>query len=292
MEDSTDVSQLILHLLSKNSPELGARLKQRLNKALNSNGRPRFDEKALGYRKFAEFLHDTLSDYITIDLPATPGDLSVSLKRIPLPAAHKAPPRQDSPRIRSDVWQAFTNPDPLRKRFFQRDNRAILHFLSKRSESYQEQLNGNPQNFVEIEEISAQNQIQWMHELLDEIKLESGERAPLEALISAGYSSSANAAFTRALGEHEEKWRRYRTRRVAKTIETWAQEHHVAYDELCEPKTDTLAGQSSPALAAAPAEVLTPRQQAEQLLKRLDDEEIAKIVIPAMLSYLLTTSRI
>jgi len=293
MDIKNQVAQLIVQLLATTSPELGARLKQRLNKELDGLGYPRFDEKAFGYRKFADFLQEALPDAILVEYPTSFGDIKVYLKSghpLQKPISTTTPPqRKHSPRIRNEVWQAFTNPDPLRLRFLQRDNRYVLHFLDKERGSFQEQLSKNSENFIEITYINAETQMSWMLGFLDLIKLEPGDRAPLEALISGGYSSNANATFTRALGEHGEPWRRYRTRHVCAAIEEWAKKNQVPYDDLCSEKTVISVPESTPTQASnAP---LTPRQQVERMLDLLSDDEITRVAIPALLSHLLTSSR-
>lgn len=294
MEDSSLASQLILQLLSNQSPELGARLKQRLNALLLAKGLARFDEKFYGYKRFSDFLENVLGDKVSIDRPNDVGDIHVALRQSHLIKTVSdrtvAPPvGEHTPVIRSDVWQAFANPDPRRKRFFHRRTREVRHYLEGDAGSAATEIERDAAQFVEIHWISGDTQAGWMKSFLDAVKLSQSQRTALEAMIAGGYSSGINAAFTGALGEHSSSWRHCRTNHVTSIIRAWAEQHSVPFGDLCVRKDLKESGQAQVHNLNGQ---LTPRQQAVKLLELLTDEDIARLVIPTLLSSILIKSRL
>jgi len=294
MENINVVTQLIVQLLSGGTPEFGARLKQRLNALLIGQGLSPFDEKSYGHKKFSDFLISVFGENVSIERPEGAGDIQVSLRRQqPLQSSQNVNKAQSdagqSRVIRSDIWQAFTNPDSLRKRFFQRETRAIRHFVQGEPNPAQEEVEREPGRFIEIDRIDGQVQVAWMRSFLDSLRLSPGERNPLEALITDTYSSGLNATFARALGAYGDSWRQFRTNNVTAMISAWAEKHEVPFGDLCVQKNL----KNSPSIQADVAQIpLTPRQQATKLLELLTEEDIARLVIPTLLSTIMVKSRL
>ncbi len=297
MEDKNIASQLILQLLHTNSPEFGARLKQRLNKSLISEGRSPFNERDYGHKRFSDFLQSVLGDKISIERPQKAGDIEVSLRHpqsihssSSFCSPSVSPMKADQSQvIRSDVWQAFTNPDPERKRFFHKETKTIRHFLQEGSSPSREEIERDPHQFIEIDLISGQMQKEWMLAFLDSLRLSSNQRTPLDALIAEPYSSGVNATFTRALGDSGDSWRHYRINKITSIIQAWAEQHEVAFDNLCVTKNS----KTFPLLQSqSTQDQLTPRQKAIKLLELLTEEDIACLVIPTLLSTILVKSRL
>ncbi|WP_210558340.1 MULTISPECIES: hypothetical protein [unclassified Pseudomonas] len=295
MEDLHFAAQLVQQLLSAKPHEYGARLKQGLNRSLKSNGLAPFDEHRWGYRKFSDFLTGYFGDKVIIERPQPFGDVMVSL-RSATPWPHTSPtqasPKPESSTImRNDVWQAFTNPDPTRKRFFNRATHHVLHFVENKNEEFERKLDSARDDYVEIERITADDQIGWMRAFLDIINLPEAERAPLDSMISGDYSSHVNMAFTKSLDSHEAEWRRYRSRQITNTIETWALQNTIKLEDLIARRSKATSPEAlSP--PAMPTALLTPRQQAIRLLELMSDDEVARDVIPVLLSSYLSKSQL
>lgn len=295
MENLNVVTQLIVQLLSGDAPEFGARLKQRLNALLISRGLSPFNEKSYGHKKFSDFLRVTFGDRVSIERPEGAGDVRVFLRHQkpfqPSMGINKPQVDTEQPRvIRSDIWQAFTNPDSLRKRFFQRDTRAIRHFVEGEPSPIQEEVEREPGRYIEIDRIDGQAQVSWMRSFLDSLRLPPGDRNVLDALITDAYSSSLNATFTRALGSHGDSWRQFRTNNVTVLIKAWAEKHEVPFGDLCvqkdlksPPSTRTEIDDQFP---------LTARQQVIKLLELLTEEDISRLVVPTLLSTIMVKSRL
>lgn len=293
MQDLNDTRQLLVQLLTVCSPELGARLKQRLNAVFISSGRGHFDEKAYGYQKFKDFLLRAHGDILSVERSSNVGDILVTLRQQPAlksapVSAGTRPPPNKLPVIRSDVWQAFSNPDPGRKRYFHKTTGILRHYLVGESSQARNEVDEHPGDFQEISPIGGETQIGWMREFLDGIRLSPSERAPLEALINEPYSSSVNATFSRALGEHGTGWRHYRTKQVTSRISAWATEQGIQVEHLY-----VQSRQSEPAISSNLSNEthLSPRQKAIKLLELLTEQDIARVIIPTLVSSILIRSQ-
>lgn len=291
MDELAHIKQLILQLLTSTPHEFCARLKQRLNQLLIAQEGTAFDESKFGSKKFSDFLSDHLGDRLSLEKPVGAGDIRVSLKPsiARSSAAGVVAPKREQPfTIRSDVWQAFTNPDARRKRFFNRVTGVVLHFVEDSGGKFQQQLDAAPHDYAEIEFIPPAVQQEWMREFLDLLDLPEPGRGALEGLIAAEYSSSVNAAFTKALNGREQEWRKMRTLKVTERIQAWATQHSVKLEAL---STRKYANDATPPAPEAPA-LLTSRQQATKLLALMSDEDIARVAIPVLLSSVLSKPQI
>lgn len=296
MQDRVLIAQLVIELLSgsANSSELGARLKQRLNSALVDKGLPPLNEKALGFKRFSDFLLDLVGDKISIERPLAAGDISVVLRgglgaESGLGSSETPHGSFLPPVIRSDVWQAFTNPNRDRRRFLHKETYVVRHFLDTEASAIKDQVSQDQGQYLEIQPIDSGCQQEWMKGFLESLRLAPAERAPLDAIVADAYSSSVNATFTRALGDYGAAWRKFRTNKVSAAIQDWATCNGLAFDNLCVQKEARPVGQQ-PSQSTMPS--MTPRQQVIKLLELLSDEDVSRLVLPTLLSTILIKSRL
>lgn len=279
--DVSQVSQLLKQLLEAHSPEVGARLKQRLNALLVGQGLGPFDERAFGFRKFGDFLQKTQTEILKVDRTEST-DIIVSLVGASASPVQIMRPavETDQAAIRSDVWQAFTNHNIQRKRFLNKETFAVKHFIENDQSSASHEVAENRDKFIEIQPIPGNEQLDWMREYLSTVPLQAADKTPLEAMTEQPYTSSLNSAFTRALGEKGEGWRHFRTHRVTEAIERWASLHGVSLDYLRKPAVQTHAdGKAVPKESA--------RARALKLLQLISEEDIAKVVMPVLVTTVL-----
>jgi hypothetical protein len=290
MRDTDFTSQLLTQLLSDRPPEFGARLKQRLNATFAEKGMGKFDERSFGFKRFQDFLEQGHGHLITVQRPSGAGDILVSLKIPKILGTPRTVQIEPAP-IRSDIWQAFTNPDSTRKRFLNKQTLVVRHFneAQEPQASYAE-VTSSPDEFIEITPIGGETQIEWMRRFLEEtVNIPSDERIAFEAMLTEPYSSGVNAAFTRALGEHSTAWRNYRSRRILDSINNWARQHEVQMDRLrVQPRqpadmTENVHGGTAP---------FSAREQVIKLLELLSDDDINRLVLPTLLSTILIKSRL
>lgn len=296
MDELQLIIQHTAELLSNSSGELSARLKQRLNLLLKSQGHNVLDEAKFGCRKFTDFLQGPLGDHVKLDWPVGAGDVRVTLRHDVFPARHKPASREGrstldrSTALRSDVWQAFTNPDNNRKRFYNRVTHRVIHFIEGVDHDYHRLVDNKPDDFIEIVQIPVEVHKAWMGEFLDLAGFSDNERAPLQALLDSTYSSDVNAAFTRALGNREQQWRQMRTLKISEKVQAWAVEHNISPDKLSNKPVPASASASDHPAATA-GSILTPRQQAIRLLELMSDEDILTSAIPVLLNSVLSKSK-
>ncbi|WP_316153662.1 hypothetical protein [Cupriavidus sp. BIC8F] len=312
MPDPRDppIDKLLTQLLSVISPEpeLGARLKQRLNAALVANGLGTFDEKALGFRKFTDYLIRVHGHLVAVQRPEGAGDILVSLKHstpMSRAVAHEhagVPAPSTTSVIRTAVWQAFANPDPDRKRFLGPNGR-IVHYLESSDSEARQAVEAAPEQYTQIEPISQATQGGWMREFLETAPLGQAEKSALEPMIGEPYSSTLNATFTRALGTHGQAWSRFRTTRVTDIIQQWVRAHDVDDGVIYtqRPSTTTselgavgsVASHATASLAAGPMPISTgsARDQVLKLLELIADEDLERVVLPLLLSTIMIKSR-
>lgn len=294
MHDLNVIRQLLVKLLSSRSPELGARLKQRLIAEFIDSGLGHFDEKAYGYRRFKDFLARALGDVLSVEQDESSGDILVSVRAgLTLGASAVSPTlppvAERPPVVRSDVWQGFSNPDPKRKRFLQKSTMAIRHFLLDESSPARREVEAAPNDYLELEVIPGQVQIQWMKDFIQALRIPANEKAALEALANEPYSSAVNATFTRALGDQQgAAWRNFRTRHIISKIKEWADSHHIKFATLC---AHPVSGEPPAPPRTTAHQPFTAREQAIRLLDLLSDEDIARLVVPTLLSAILIRSR-
>lgn len=281
--DIAKISQLLKQLLEVRSPETGARLKQRLNMALTNDGFDKFDERAFGCRKFSEFLEKTQSSFLRIDRFGDARDISVSLVDEGAPVIHSTESAAGMPNewpIRSDIWQAFTNINPQRKRFFNKNNFELKHFLDGEQSSECKEVCENPDQFLEIEPVSSNVQQGWMRDYLHMAPIQDKDRLALKVLTEQSYSGNVNTAFTRALGQDGAKWRSFRAQRVTEIIAEWARRNDVPLERLRKrPMSSSLSSVAPQAESA--------RARAKKMLDSIAEKDIERVIMPVLLTTLL-----
>jgi hypothetical protein len=291
--------EIVRELLLARSPELGARLKQLLNAELLRRGLEPFEERAHGFRKFSDFLESS-QDWELLRADG-PGDLRVALRSSPPSSVSRTTSGTSQPRIRNDVWQAFTNPDPARRRFFNRRSADVVHFLVDDTESrFRQEVERAPSDFTEVVPVEGEEQLDWMRQFIAGLPVAPAYREALGRMAEGPYSSQLNAAFTASLGEHSPSWRRHRSGMVFSRIEKWAASNSVAVAQLYDVEASPPAALPAGGLAAAgpggePARHddagAASRARIVQLLDMLPVRDLDDVVLPLVLSLLWTSSR-
>lgn len=293
MTDISTFSTIIKQLLQVTPEEVSARLKQRLIVASLDQGLGVFDEGALGFAKFREFLETGLRDLVDVRRPEGHGDLIVSLKpEYRTSPVALTPTLGAMPALRGDVWQAFTNLDASRRRFINKKSFVVRHYLTGAQSESRTEIETHPTDFVEISPIARSVLVGWMKQFLDSTTITGSELANLQALTSSSsYVNGLNETFSKALGEYAPAWRQFRAERVFEQVRHWANESRIPFDNLlAKPKLrlDPIATPSSePANSSTPA-----LNRAIKLLETLTEQDIDRLVLPMLATVIYVKHRV
>jgi len=286
--------QVLVDILKQNGPQLGARLKLQLTAALGQRlGLPVDAWHALVPRLSA-FLAAN-SDLVAVSRPAGPGDIRVSL-RDESGSSPATEPEMGRVWYRPDVWTAFVNPDPNRRRFFHRQRHEIAHFSAQSTPPNPQvavRVNADP-HFVEIEFADADKQQGWLREFLDTTPLISdAHKRVARHFTELPFDSSVNAAFAASLGAHGDAWRRFRAKKADDFVSAWASRHQIDVEALKRfPAPGAAVVQAPLALEGGAAVSPTPPPQATvqassdarsgllRLVESLDDAELRQVLVP------------
>lgn len=294
------VLQALSGILATQSPQFAARLKQRLTAALQAKGEPAFDERKFGFKGFRDFLERGTQGLFSLEPSDVGSDVTVSLvgaKSHSTPVALAAGGASHS--IRNDVWQAFTNPDPARMRFWGVHTFHVRHYLRGEDSSHAREIQNSPEDFVEIDPIAADTQLSWMRQFVTQHTIPEDRKEVIDSILAKTYSSGINAAFTGALGQLGHQWRQQRIKNVASAIYTWADTHGVPHERLSlrtSAERDSSLGTTGVEKLSRIDHVGTggiqdPRERAVRLLDLLSNDEISRIVVPILLSTLLVKEK-
>ena len=294
------VLQALSEILAAQSPQFAARLKQRLTAALQARGEPAFEEKKFGFKGFRDFLERGTQGLFSIQPSAEGADVEVSLTGAKSQSAQALPPVSGGTHsIRNEVWQAFTNPDSSRLRYLSRRNFLVRHFLRGEDSPHSREVLESPDDFVEIQPISAETQVAWMRQFVGAHEIPPTLRDAIDAIVDRPYSSGVNAAFTGALGALGAQWRQVRIKKVIDEIHAWAGAHGIPPERLSlrsTAETDTTSITSVVDRAVRPEHandgIQDPRERAVRLLEMLSNEDISRVVLPILLSTLLVKGKI
>ena len=275
--------QRIVFLLQAGHPEPGARLKQRLQREFEKEGL-RFDERRWHFAKFSDFVAAN-NDIVAIERPAGPGDIVLRLKPDATTVVTGASQEQvepgsresGAPVIPSEIWQAFANPDPRRKRFLSRSSSQVVHFVDGENSRQQHEVEMMRSNFIEIEPIPAQEHTAWMREFLVRAALPDRLKSAIDPIVGTPYSGFVNQVFTSGLGQqYGDAWRHFRTTKVFEYIEQWATKQGL---DLVALKVYRPARQAD--LVRRKSDDGGRRHALHALIDLLTDSELDLILIPA-----------
>lgn len=282
MNDSlTEIRSILVELLTGHGQVAAAHLKPRLAAELLERVGIVFDERGLGYKNFLTFLQSN-KDIIEVNHPGGPGSVWVSLKTDEISQDEVQRQEAIQNRLPVSVWQAFTNPDPNRKRFYNKEKGIVIHYLegSARQQDFKHQQEVDiDTDYIEITPISSDQHSEWMKNFLSEHNLAPRVKEVCETIANSVYSSAVNYAFTQSLGRIGESWKLERSKKVHDFAIQWANENNIDFWSAKE------VPQSISANRPASSESFEDDDNWRVLIKRAIDlmgkEELARVSIPA-----------
>lgn len=279
-------SQIARNLLSKllsAGPMKGATLKLRMLREFEDRAGVPFDAAFRGFPKFSSFLAAN-ADLVEVTRPAvgSPGDIAVRLLVTQTQSPAQVLRSVESEKLQATylpnpIWLAFTNPDPRRRRRFNRRTLQIEHHLEGELRSDE-----GGAEWVEIKPIPAGEQLEWMRRFVNSETLPAAISERLLPILDQPYSSASLYLFRLAAGEHGDAWRRFRTDNVMAAVKDWCNQNGVPFSDV-----------SRQVIKATPA----PRSQATSLrhilteaVRTASEDELKLILVPASLLALVAHS--
>lgn len=277
-----DAVRSVLRTILSCGSVLGARLRPLLVDEFRRATRRDLEPVLKSFGKFSAFLAAN-ADLVDVHSDNS-GDIRVSLKAV---ETSQAPAPGSTRRLSRDLWQAFTNPDERRRRFYHRDTREVLHYMDGSAEGIDKSLAlrvSSDDRFVEIEFAHAQDQNGWMREFLDSTRgLSDSTRRVAGHLVGVPYESSVNWAFASALGAYGQAWRRFRSIKVSDRVERWAEKNSI----VLEPDVSEPAAGISPTslggvgLSTTPVDAEELRSGLQSAIRSMNARELAQVLVPA-----------
>jgi hypothetical protein len=285
MQDQTLLRALLSEILLSSGPQKGARLASELRREYELRTGQRFSLKQWGHSRFVDLLEE-FRDCVEITRPDGPGDIDVTL-RVGIDSDHRHRAKDEdvsgaatpTSRLPFPIWQAFVNPDPNRRRFFNRRTRAVAHYVENSPEQVDAYARTRVQAWgefaVPIQFISAETQRSWMIDHLTSITVSEQTRSALERLVRDEYTSAVNAIFSKGLGPAGSAWRVKRTCQVVQHIRNWASENQIDVNDLFrEPRGHEF---EPPEQSYSPSD---RRRMLHALIDTLRDEQLGSVLVP------------
>ena len=245
--------QVLVDILQQKGPLLGAKLKvllfADLSRRLNI-GMPELEEMIPKLGPFLAVNADL------IQVARGQSDITVSLAAPDL-TANTVDAASSKVWFMAEVWQAFLNPDPQRRRFFHRITHDIVHFLSNSTAPPNPEIACRVQAdpaFIEIGFAPAEVQTDWMREFLEtNVFLSEWNKRVGRHFLSVPFESAVNEAFSAALKQYGGAWKRLRSTKADQLIKEWADQNSVSVADLQKPSERTPNTESDARVHLAPS---------------------------------------
>jgi hypothetical protein len=288
MSAHLELTRQILTAVLSSGPQLGARLKQELVREFERRSGERFSVIERQFPTLTSLLTAN-ADLVDVTRPSGPGDIMVRLK--PQRSAWAIDyPTQQAVRplwIPAELWQAFTNPDRRRRRFYNRTTGHVVHFVDGSDAELDRRLAAEvsaDNNFIGIDYIADFTQSAWMREFLDSVPLPDGIKKTCSHLASAPYVSAVNTAFTVALAEYAVSWKRFRASRVLDSVQEWAERSGVDLRPVTTASEELPATATEGVTAGTEIGESDARKTLHTLIDSLADKDLEHILIPITLA--------
>lgn len=263
---------------------------------------PSFNEAALGFLKFSEFLKRAAEANIIALTPSapdyliTPAGVSVP-SRPPVVAASSGRAGRPIRLIRTDLWHAFVHSGDY-LRFYDRtsDTAYCLPTHAPPQESppivaVREAYAASPDDFIPIQPISEQAQREWAKSIL-ESNPTLGLSQTREAVLDPGRPFSAVSRLLSADETIRRQWHGLRFPQVATAIRAWCQEHGLHVDILAEARPKDATSPNLFAATSAPPSISDLeglRALIKQAIELMPARDLLSLPIP--LEYVLRAGR-
>jgi hypothetical protein len=236
-----------------------------------------FDENALGFASFGDFVHAAELAGAVHTRPAPGGRLvepgPPARDARALLAAEPTRVRQPRLQIRRELWRAFTDWSGRRDYAWDRTRQAVVAW---RLESHD--AGSASTAFVPISPIPEEEQIQWAQNFLAE-HTASPVIEPLTTILGGGLGSFVVfSRFIRTDRELTAEWAARRKHLVADAIREWAQQHGLEVDPYSSVGRGSFATETPPEAPQDGVERL--RTAVKRAIDQMSPAELRELRLP------------
>ena len=288
----TVTRQVLVDILQQEGPLLGAKLKVLLFADLSRRLNVGMSELEKMIPKLGPFLAENVD---LVQVARGQSDITVSLASPDL-TVNTVDAASSNVWFLAEVWQAFLNPDPQRRRFFHRSTHKIVHFLSNSTARPNPEIACRVQAdpaFIEIDFAPAAVQTDWMREFLEtNAFLSEWSKRVCRHFLSVPFESAVNEAFSAALKQHSSAWKRLRSTKADQLIKEWADKNRVSVADLQKPSERTPNTESDARVHLGPSGMIANLKPAEstqanelklalhRVVDLLDPQDLDRISVP------------
>jgi hypothetical protein len=266
--DQTGARDLLVRVVNKyyaerNSPLPGAFVKAEMLTVAKEEG-TEFSERALGVRKFIEFIR-TVPE-VAIQGRSGSDILLAPITAVELLAAYAKP----LPRLRRDFWRAFIEfPVQGVMRRYDPDDDKVVHVPT-----------GVERTGIDIEPISREMQLGWRKTFAEE-QPEPIKNKLLDCLNTPG--NSVFNQFSRQLRENPslmQAWNHYAQKQITDYVIAWAEKHGLSEERWRAPSRGIQFFRADSEVALAKPQNISQRAELYNFFDQLPMEDLLQLRVP------------
>lgn len=236
-----------------------------------------FNQEALGFKSFRQFLHDAESQgHVRLVRAPIGPDVDVLPREVVVPSASRP-----STQVRSDVWGAFVQWNSELLRFYDRQaDRVVTTSSSEDSGDFQRAWEREPGRFVPIRPVSPEITMTWMRDFAEALP-EGTIKTELQSTLGGSRPFRDFKDAVERLGLAG-RWREVRHGHTRREIDGWVEANALGIDLSRWPPPRS--ADSHPPLrrmATSPSASTTTREQILRAIHRMSTAELLRVPIPA-----------
>jgi hypothetical protein len=219
-----ELDEIVRERFRARRPTVAATLKAELQRRFNG----RFDERAIGFAGFRDFLKEAEARHVVTLRRAAGGDVEAVPYAVADAAAEPgdagAPPAAF---MRPDLWRTFVDWKPNWTRLYDvAKDRAVMFptaatpFDAPEWSELRKSVAENPENYLAIEPINAEAQLTWLREFVAQLQ-DVPTRGVLQSAIGSDRPFGTFARLIETMPDVKARWHRFRLERVLALARDW-----------------------------------------------------------------------
>lgn len=274
--------ETITELRSNGRPAYGATLKHELKRRTFDQ----FDESALGFLRFGDFLRDAEARKL-ITLTRSPGR-DVEAKAFSQALAERPTPETGYERavIRQDLWTAFIDWKEGLVRLYDKVLDQAVMFPAQETPldspivvEQRRTWTAEPNRFVRIQNISRDEQLAWMADFTAHVQNPVAKQL-MEGAIKGPHPHSEFARVVKAVPQLSGQWHQARLSHVSQTVSDWMKKNGLSLQILTARPATSEAVVRSLVSASEESRVDRLRKVLHRAIDLMSEAELANLQIP------------